>query len=332
MRSELTLQIRHQLPQRLAFFRHYIGQQQAVQHPIPFRQKARVTDAARFLSSDQDVVLHHQIGDVLESDLRFVKFAAILGGNAVEHAGCIERAHHVTRPLLALQQPAQKNAEDFVRVYKAPIFRDRADAVGIAIGRQSGVTLLTHHCLLQQSNVRFNGLGIDARKKRIQFLPDGNVLNPALAENPRKNPAARAVHGVDGNLELGFANEVHVGKPANGSDVRGLEVNLFHGCLRTSRHRPSAQFLFHPFHDGWSSRPAKLPFKLHSVPVPGIVAGCDHDSTRGAVLFHRIGNRGSGCVIVRHFHPDTRGGDHFRSHMRRALRSETRVITDENSA
>jgi len=98
----------------------------------------------RFFSADQDVVLHHQIGDVLESDLRFVKLRPYLAAMRSSMRVVLNARTTVAGPLLALQQPAQKHAEDFVRVYKAAIFCDRADAVGIAIGRQSGVTLLTH--------------------------------------------------------------------------------------------------------------------------------------------------------------------------------------------
>ena len=194
VRTELALQVRNQLAQRLALFGHDIGQQQAIQHPVALGQEARIADATRLLAADQNVVLHHQICDVLESDRRFVKFAAVLGGDAVKHAGGIEGAHHVSRPLLALQQPAQQHAEYLVRVHEAAIFGDRADAVGIAIGGQTGIAVLTDHGLLQESEVWLDGFRIDARKQRVYFLADRDERNATTLKDSGKNAPAGAIH------------------------------------------------------------------------------------------------------------------------------------------
>ena len=155
---------------------------------------------------------------------------------------------------------------------------------------------------------------------------------PRSLKNSGKNSPAGTVHRVDRELELGFADQIHVGKTANRGDVGRLEVDFFDGRFRTLRHRTSAQLFFDSLHDGGRGGAAKLSFELHSVPVPRIVAGGDHHSARSALVFHRIGHGRGGRVIVGQLHRNACGGNHLRSHLRRALRGEARVIADDYSA
>jgi hypothetical protein len=178
----------------------------------------------------------------------------------------------VSRPLLVDQQPAQQHAENFVRIHKAAIFGNRADAVSIAIGGQSRVAFFFYDRFLQHRDVRLNRLRIDTRKQRIHLLPDRNKRNATLLKDPRKNSASRTIHRVDGELEPGFADQIHVGKAADRGDIRRLQISFFDGRLRAFRHRANAHLFFNFFHDGGRGRPAELPFELHPIPVPGIVA------------------------------------------------------------
>ncbi len=166
-------------------------------------KKAAVADAARFFSADQNVVVHHQIGDVFEADVALVQLASILRGDPVHHAGGVEGAHHVARPLLVLQQPFQQNAHALVRIDEAAVFRHRADAIGVAVGDQSSVAFFFHHRFLQQRDVRHDRFGIDAGEERVHFLPNRNVANAVGVEDARQNAAAGAVHRVDGEFEIG---------------------------------------------------------------------------------------------------------------------------------
>ena len=72
-------------------------------------------------------------------------------------------------PLFALQKPSQNDRVDLVRVDEAAVFRDRADAVGVAVGRQPAWQLSRDDHLLQQRNVRHDRLRVDSRKERIQL-------------------------------------------------------------------------------------------------------------------------------------------------------------------
>ena len=149
-----------------------------------------------------------------------VKLAPVFRRDAVDHARGVKGAYNFAGPLFPLQQPAQQDRENFVRIDEAAIFSDGANAVGIAIGREAGIALFADDRLLQFGNVRLNRLGIDAREKRVQLLPDGKMLDAALAKHSADDAAAGAVHGVDSKLELCLGNEIDVGELAGGSNVR----------------------------------------------------------------------------------------------------------------
>src|SRR5580692_9718658 len=106
-----------------------------------------------------------------------------------------------------------------MRIHKAAILGDCANAVGISVSRQASIAFLLQYGFLQQSNVRLDRLGIDTGKKGIDFLPDRNKRNAALLKDSGKNSPAGAIHRIDGELELSFADQIHVGKTADGGDV-----------------------------------------------------------------------------------------------------------------
>jgi hypothetical protein len=112
-----------------------------------------------------------------------VQLAPVLSGNAVEHARGVEGTHHLARPPLALEQPAQDDGVDLVRIHKAAILGHRTQAVGIAIGGEAGVALLLHHRFLKSRNVRKDGLRVDAGEKRIYIAANLDMLDAALFEN-----------------------------------------------------------------------------------------------------------------------------------------------------
>src|SRR5437870_9543100 len=107
----------------------------------------------------------------------------MLGGNAVEHAGGVESPHHLTRPALALQEPAQDNGKNLVRIHEAAVFSHCAQAVGITIGGKAGMALLANYDLLQQAHVRLDRLGINPWEKRIHLATHFNKRNSMLAED-----------------------------------------------------------------------------------------------------------------------------------------------------
>src|SRR5258708_39472141 len=225
-------------------------------------KQARVAIAARLFPPDEDLALHHQVGDVLETDGALVQLAAVFGGDAIEHTGSVEGAHNVAGPFIALQKPAQQDAENYMRIHEATVFGDGSDAVGIAIRGQASIALLANHRLLQESDVRLDRLRIDAGKQRVQFLTNGDMLDAAHIENSRQNAAARTVHGVDGEFKFRLGNDVDVSEAADSSNVRLLQINFFDGRTISFRDCAGPEFVFHLFNDGGGVRPPTVPFTL----------------------------------------------------------------------
>ena len=89
-----------------------------------------------------------------------------------------------------------------------------------------------HHGLLQHRDVRQDRLRIDSGKQRIEFAANLNVVDPVLAEDALQHAAARAVHHVDGELEIGFLDCLQVDKILDGGDVGRLEVGDASRCRR----------------------------------------------------------------------------------------------------
>src|SRR6516162_1549774 len=181
-------------------------------------------NSARLLTTNQDVALAHKVANVLEADSALVHLAAVFGADAVDHAGGVEGAYDFARPLLALQEPFKNQGKDLVRVDEAAIFRDCAETVGVAVGGESRLAVSANDGLLQKCDVGKDRLGVDAGKRRVDFTPNFDVFNPSFGEDALQDSATRAVHGVDGELEVRLLNHVEVDKLLQRRDVGSLEV------------------------------------------------------------------------------------------------------------
>ncbi len=99
-------------------------------------------DSARLFAANEDVVLQHEIADVLEPNAVFVERLIVFGSDAIEHLGGVEGARHATGPALALQQPTQQDGENLVWIDEVAVLIDRAQPIGIAVGHESGLAFL----------------------------------------------------------------------------------------------------------------------------------------------------------------------------------------------
>ena len=61
---------------------------------------------------------------------------------------------------LSLQQPLQEDGEELVRIHKTAVFGHRANAVGVAVGGESGMAAFIHHRLLQHGTCGSMGSGL----------------------------------------------------------------------------------------------------------------------------------------------------------------------------
>src|SRR4029077_142655 len=111
-------------------------------------------------------------------------------------------------------------------------------------------------------------------------------------------------------------------------DVCLLEIDLLDGCRLCSRRSAVRCFCSPSLHNCWRRRAPKLGLELHSIPVPGIVAGGNHHSTCRALLFYGQRDGGRRRVVVRELYWDTCIRDDFCHQAGKSRRPEARVITD----
>ena len=100
--------------------------------------------------------------------------------------------------------------EALVRIHEAAVFGHCAQAVGIAVGGQSGLAVLAHHCFLQHRDVRRDRLGVDAGKQRVHLAANFEVIDAVLGEDALQHAASRAIHHVDGELEAGLLDGIEI--------------------------------------------------------------------------------------------------------------------------
>ena len=186
-----------QFAKRLSFISHHVGQQQTVEQSIPLRQVSGDSDAAGLLSPDKNVLLQHQVADILEADAVLVQLAPVFRGDAVQHLCRIERPRDIARPSLSPQQPFQQDGEYLVRVHHVAMLVHRADAIRVAVGDKAGIAFFSNDSLLRLGYVRQNRLRVDAWKCRIQFAAHLDKGNAGPAEDARDVSTPGAVHRVN---------------------------------------------------------------------------------------------------------------------------------------
>src|SRR5581483_6333057 len=167
----------------------------------------------------------------------------------------------------------QQNGKDLVRVDESTVFGDSANPIGVPVGSEPCVAPLLHYRLLKHGDMWLDWLRVDTGKKRVKLLPDRYKLDSPLAEDVGENTTAGAMHGINRKFELCLRDQVEVGKFANRLDVGTLQVGFGDPSRVPIRHRAGADLVLDDFHDGRSCGSAELRLELHSIPVPGIVAG-----------------------------------------------------------
>ena len=80
---------------------------------------------------------YHQVSDMVEADWGFVQGQAVLLRQRVDHHGRRNRLDDLAAQPLTLDQVTQRQRKDGMRVDETAVRVNRADAVGIAVGRQA---------------------------------------------------------------------------------------------------------------------------------------------------------------------------------------------------
>src|SRR6185437_10183604 len=172
---------------------------------------------------------------------------------------------------MAFEKPLKQDGVDFVRVHKAAVLCSGADAIGIAISCETGVTFFLYHGFLQHADVRLNGLGINSGKQRVDLASDLDVRYAALSEDIGQHIASGTVHAIDGHLEIGLCDLVEISEFRDSGNVRRLEIYFFNFCGGAFRHRAGADLSLNLSDDGRGGGASVTGLELDTVPAPGIV-------------------------------------------------------------
>ena len=106
------------------------------------------------------------------------------------------------------------------------------------------------------------------------------------------------MHRIDGKLKFGFRDQIKVREFADRIDIGCFQIRFVDRGRTAIRHRPRPQLLFNNLHDGGGRRAPKFRFELDPIPIPGIVARCDHHAAGSTLGFNRVRNGRRWTVII----------------------------------
>ena len=184
--------------------------------------------------------------------------------------------------------------------------------IAIVAAVMAGVTMLGHRA--HNETLRLQGAALQAQTEGgIQHSQAGTKW--ALAANKwalyqaqralrdlakRENISLRLFHGRGGAIGRGggpanqailsqppgsIGNQIKISEAADRVRILRRQIDFFNRGLLSFGDGPGGNFRFNYLHDGGSGRSAKLRFELNAVPVPRVVTGGDHYSTRAALGF-----------------------------------------------
>ena len=189
-------------------------------------------DAAAFLPAQQQVVFEHEVGDVLEADAGFVQGQGVALGHAVDHFADGKRPGHTAGEAASLDQVAEEQREDFVRVNEVALGVYGGQAVGVAVGGEPGHAIVRADGFAQGVQVGVQRFGLRAAKERVTGAANFHRRDAVRREDFAQVAGAGAVHRVNSEaerraVEAGSGDAVEVHQFAQVREVGGFEVNHF---------------------------------------------------------------------------------------------------------
>jgi hypothetical protein len=109
-------------------------------------------------------------------------------------------------------------------INKIPRVVHRADAVRVAVVRQSDIRMMITHRRGQRAQIFFNRFGMNAAKPRIHFPANFQHLTARRRENRAQVAASRAVHRVHYHAPLFFADGLHIRERLDVFEIQRKEI------------------------------------------------------------------------------------------------------------
>ncbi len=104
----------------------------------------------------------------------------------------------------------QQNRKNLVRRHKVAVAVDGADAIGVAVQRESRIVLSCSHRLAQGFHVRLDRFGVHAAEKGIARAANLVRLDPMPVKQFAQQSAPGAVHRIDYKAEFRRAQPVPI--------------------------------------------------------------------------------------------------------------------------
>ena len=154
-------------------------------------------NSARLLATDQNILVEHVIGDVIEADRRLVNRQGEPVGKAVDHACGRDRAHNRAAPAAHFHQIAQCQGHDLVWIDEVAALVHGSNAVSVAVGRQPQVSHPGADRAGQRTQVSGDRFGVHAAESRVHLPADFPYLATGAFQDALDHTTPGAVHRID---------------------------------------------------------------------------------------------------------------------------------------
>ena len=188
------------------------------------------------LAADDGVGLRHLGGDVLEAHGDFVALLTHILCDPIQQVGGRVVAHAGAGPAAVFQQVVVEQNQQGVGMEERALLVDDAQTVGVAVGGNAQIAAVVHHVVAQQLQGVSAGGGHFAAKEGVVLLMNDIHVTPAGQQNGAQAALADAIHGVDGDAQVGTLDLLGVNDLQNAVDVlvEGIafpDQTHFHGLI-----------------------------------------------------------------------------------------------------
>src|SRR5712692_2564680 len=293
-------------------------------------------DAAAFFAANQNILLEHQLADVLEADGDFVELAPELRCESVDEFCDRKGFRNIARQVASSGEMPDEESENLMGIDERTIAVDGADAVAIAIGAERGIVFSGAHRLAGGFDVRLDRLRMNSGEARIS-TPANFIASDAISrEEIAKQTRGGAMHGIAEEAELGIAQTLPIDKFLDGVEIwsarlEGLDQLFARGKRRNAVALHFFELAFDLRDDGRQRAASIAGFVLDAIPAIGIVTGSDDDAAGGVALANEQGDSRRGARLVGEPDGSAGGADGFRHCGRETIGGEAMVVADKHA-
>ncbi len=122
-------------------------------------------------------------------------------------------------------QIVKQQRDDVVGLEERAVVVDNPEAVGIAIGRNANPRADFAHLVPQVFEQMIVGFGRVASKEHIASVMDGGHRYASLAQERVRIAAGSAPHGIEGNLDAGFLDDVEIDDLAQPRKIHAARID-----------------------------------------------------------------------------------------------------------